>query len=307
MENITSFEWSAVSAEAALFCGAVLAVLFEALFPKRGSAVCAFAVAAMIAAIALDLLAPVPELSFGGTLGGRGGFGVFITACALLSALLGFGYFAKGGARRCEFLAVLMICAAALSIFARSRNLMLSFVALECATVCLYVMAAWGRSRASSLEGAAKYLVISGVSGGLFLLGARSEREMIGDLLILIEEEPHAELTRDKNDLIYNLLLNFPTAALGGTVEIPTLDGKARVKIDAGTQPGKLLRLRGKGLPDINGYGRGDEIVNISVYVPETLNNAEREQLQKMNESPNFKPSNSIKEKIFKKFRSYFD
>ena len=128
-----------------------------------------------------------------------------------------------------------------------------------------------------------------------------------GDLLILVEEEPHPELTRDKNDLIYNLLLNFPTAALGGTVEIPTLDGKARVKIDAGTQPGKLLRLRGKGLPDINGYGRGDEIVNISVYVPETLNNAEREQLQKMNESPNFKPSNSIKEKIFKKFRSYFD
>lgn len=171
MENITSFEWSAVSAETALFCGAVLAVLFEALFPKRRTAVCAFAVAAMIAAIALDLLAPVPDLSFGGTLGGRGGFGVFITACALLSALLGFGYFAKGGARRCEFLAVLMVCAAALSVFARSRNLMLSFVALECATVCLYVMAAWSRSRASSLEGAAKYLVISGVSGGLFLLG----------------------------------------------------------------------------------------------------------------------------------------
>lgn len=171
MENITSFEWSAVSAEAALFCGAVLAVLFEVLFPKRRTAVCAFAVAAMIAAIALDLLAPVPDLSFGGTLGGRGGFGVFITACALLSALLGFGYFAKGGARRCEFLAVLMVCAAALSVFARSRNLMLSFVALECATVCLYVMAAWSRSRASSLEGAAKYLVISGVSGGLFLLG----------------------------------------------------------------------------------------------------------------------------------------
>ena len=72
-------------------------MLFEALFPKRRTAVCAFAVAAMIAAIALDLLAPVPDLSFGGTLGGRGGFGVFITACALLSALLGFGYFAKGG------------------------------------------------------------------------------------------------------------------------------------------------------------------------------------------------------------------
>ncbi len=171
MENITSFEWSAASAEAVLLCGAVLAVLFEALFPKRRAAVCAFAVAAMIAAMALDLFAPVPDLSFGGMLGGRGGFGVFITACALLSALLGFGYFSKGGARRCEFLAVLMICAAALSVFARSRNLTLSFVALECATVCLYVMAAWSRSRASSLEGAAKYLVTSGVSGGLFLLG----------------------------------------------------------------------------------------------------------------------------------------
>ena len=128
-----------------------------------------------------------------------------------------------------------------------------------------------------------------------------------GDLLIVVEEEPHQEFTRDKNDLIYNLLLNFPTAALGGTVEIPTLDGRARVKIDAGTQPGKLLRLRGKGLPDINGYGHGDLIVNVSVYVPETLTSGEKEQLQKMNDSPNFKPSTSVKEKIFKKFRSYFD
>lgn len=128
-----------------------------------------------------------------------------------------------------------------------------------------------------------------------------------GDLLILIEEEPHPELIRDKNDLVYNLLLNFPTAALGGTVEVPTLDGRARVKIDAGTQPGKLLRLRGKGLPDINGYGRGDLIINISVYVPETLSSSEKEQLEKMNSSDNFKPSTSIKEKIFKKFRNYFD
>lgn len=78
-----------------------------------------------------------------------------------------------------------------------------------------------------------------------------------GDLLILVEEEPHQDLIRDENDLIYNLLLSFPTAALGGAVEIPTIDGKVKVKIDSGTQPGKVLRLRGKGLPNVNGYGTG--------------------------------------------------
>ena len=92
-----------------------------------------------------------------------------------------------------------------------------------------------------------------------------------GDLLILIEEEPDKELIRDENDLIYNLLLSFPTAALGGTVEIPTIDGKVKVKIEPGTQPGKVLRLRTKGLPNVNGYGTGDLLVNVSIYVPETL------------------------------------
>ena len=74
-----------------------------------------------------------------------------------------------------------------------------------------------------------------------------------GDLLILVEEEPHPDLIRDENDLIYNLLLSFPTAALGGAVEIPTIDGKVKVKIDSGTQPGKVLRLRGNGLPNVTG------------------------------------------------------
>ena len=97
-----------------------------------------------------------------------------------------------------------------------------------------------------------------------------------GDLLILVEEEPHQDLIRDENDLIYNLLLSFPTAALGGAVEIPTIDGKVKVKIDSGTQPGKVLRLRGKGLPNVNGYGTGDLLVNISIYVPEALNKEEK-------------------------------
>lgn len=130
-----------------------------------------------------------------------------------------------------------------------------------------------------------------------------------GDLLILIEEEQHPDLIRDQNDLIYNLLLSFPTAALGGSAEVPTIDGKVKVKIDSGTQPGKVLRLKGKGLPSVSGYGygTGDLVVNISIYVPETLNKEEKEILEGMEISDNFKPDLSIKEKIFKKFKSFFD
>ena len=128
-----------------------------------------------------------------------------------------------------------------------------------------------------------------------------------GDLLIQIEEEPHPELIRDENDLVYILLLSIPMAALGSTVEIPTIDGKAKVKIEPGTQPGKVLRLRGKGLPNVNGYGNGDLLVNVSVYIPETLSKDEKNALEKMQDSENFKPSSSIKEKIFRRFRNFFD
>lgn len=128
-----------------------------------------------------------------------------------------------------------------------------------------------------------------------------------GDLLIIVEEEQHPDLIRDENDLIYNLLLSFPTAALGGAVEIPTIDSRVKVKIDAGTQPGKVLRLRGKGLPNVNGYGTGDLLVNVSIYVPEALNKEEKSTLEKLESAENFKPNTSVKEKIFKKFKSFFD
>ncbi len=128
-----------------------------------------------------------------------------------------------------------------------------------------------------------------------------------GDLLIVIEEEQHPELIRDENDLIYNLLLSFPTAALGGTIEIPTIDSRVKVKIDPGTQPGKVLRLRGKGLPTVNQYGTGDLLVNISVYVPETLNKEERKVIEKMEESENFKTSPSLTKRMFERFRNLFD
>ena len=128
-----------------------------------------------------------------------------------------------------------------------------------------------------------------------------------GDLLILVEEEKHPTLVRDENDLIYSLLLDIPTAALGGFAEIPTIDGKAKVTIDPGTQPGKVLRLRGKGLPSINGYGKGDIVVNISVYIPEELSRDEKKAMEEFRESENFRPSESIKEKIFRRFKNFFE
>ena len=128
-----------------------------------------------------------------------------------------------------------------------------------------------------------------------------------GDLLILVEEEKHPTLVRDENDLIYSLLLDIPTAALGGFAEIPTIDGKAKVTIDPGTQPGKVLRLRGKGLPSLNGYGKGDIVVNISVYIPETLSKEEKKRIEEFRNSDNFRPSESIKDKIFRRFKNFFD
>lgn len=128
-----------------------------------------------------------------------------------------------------------------------------------------------------------------------------------GDLLIVIEEEKHPELIRDENDLIYNLLLTVPQAVLGDSVEVPTVDGKVKLKIDQGTQPGKVLRLRNKGLPSVNSYGTGDLLVNVSVYIPEKLSASEKEKMQTMAGSENFQPNKTIKEKIFSKFRDWLD
>lgn len=128
-----------------------------------------------------------------------------------------------------------------------------------------------------------------------------------GDLQIIIEEEEHPTLIRQENDLIFNLLLDIPTATLGGTVEVPTIEGKAKVTIEAGTQPGKVMRLRGKGLPVLNGYGRGDIIINISIYIPETLTKDEKKCFEKFRESENFRPSAGIKDKIFRRFKNFFD
>ena len=131
-----------------------------------------------------------------------------------------------------------------------------------------------------------------------------------GDIHVFIEEEDHDTFVRDGNDLIYNLLLDFPTAALGGEVEIPTIEGtKLKVKMESGTQPGKTLRLRGKGLPAVQGYGngKGDLVVNISVYVPRTLSREEKQAIEQFRQSDNFKGDKQTKDSIFQRFKNYFN
>lgn len=156
--------------------------------------------------------------------------------------------------------------------------------------------------------------VPAGVAEGMMLNvqgkgNAGQHNGVPGDIQVIIEEIPHVDFIRDENDLIYNLLLTISQATLGDTVEVPTLTGKARIKIDPGTQPGTALRLRGKGLPAVEGYGygRGDIVVNISVYIPENLSKEERKNFESLSNSKNLQPSVSVKEKIFKSFRNYFN
>ncbi|MFP4046699.1 MAG: molecular chaperone DnaJ [Bacteroidales bacterium] len=129
-----------------------------------------------------------------------------------------------------------------------------------------------------------------------------------GDLIVLIEEEKHPDLIRDGNDLIYGLYISFPKAALGGPAEVPTIDGKVKIKIEPGTQPGKILRLKGKGLPEVNGYGKGDLLVNINVWVPKELSKEEKKTLEQLENSTNFKPNPSKTDKsFFEKMKAFFE
>ncbi len=128
-----------------------------------------------------------------------------------------------------------------------------------------------------------------------------------GDLQVLIEEEPHPELLRDGNDLIHNLNITVTTALLGGAVEVPTVDGRAKIKIAPGTHAGKVLRLGGKGLPDVNGYGRGDELVVVDITIPDRLTKEERKLIEQLAEQPSFQKAESVKnQNIFERMKNFF-
>ncbi len=128
-----------------------------------------------------------------------------------------------------------------------------------------------------------------------------------GDLLVSIEELEHAELKRDGNNLYYDCYINFADAVLGTSVEIPTLEGKAKFKIDPGTQSGKVYRLRGKGLPEVNSYHRGDLLVDVNVWTPQNLSQEEKVLMEKLRNSANFQPQPGKKEKsFFERMKEYF-
>lgn len=128
-----------------------------------------------------------------------------------------------------------------------------------------------------------------------------------GDLIVLVEEEPHDDLERDGTQLHYDLNIGFADAALGTSVEIPTLEGKAKIRIPAGTQGGKILRLKGKGMPSVDAYGRGDLLVTVNVWTPRTLSNREKALLEELRESPNFKPQPGLRDKsFFSRMKEFF-
>ncbi len=153
----------------------------------------------------------------------------------------------------------------------------------------------------------------AGVSEGMQLsMGGKGNAAprggVAGDLIILIEETPHEFLKREGINIIHDLHINFIDATLGTTVEVPTIDGKARIKIEPGTQGGKILRLKGKGIPEVNAYHRGDQLIQINIWTPKNLSRDERDALEKLKDSDNFKPNPGKNEKsFFDRMKEYFE
>ena len=152
----------------------------------------------------------------------------------------------------------------------------------------------------------------AGVGDGMQLTmrgkgGAGPHNGVNGDLYVLIEEEAHPDFERDGSNLIYSLFITVPEAILGTDAEVPTVSGKVRVKIAPGTQSGKVLRLRGKGLPNVNGYGNGDLLVYVNVWIPKKVSKEDEKLLQELSKSDSFKPTpDSDDRSFFKKIRDYF-
>lgn len=152
----------------------------------------------------------------------------------------------------------------------------------------------------------------AGVSEGMQLSMSGKGNEVAGgvpgDLLIVVEEVEDDVLKRDGNNIIYDLYISFPFAALGEQVEVPTIEGKVKIKIDPGTQSGKILRLRGKGIKDIEGYSRGDQLIHVNVWTPKNLSKEEKEILEKFKTSSNFEPNPSKSDKsFFERMKEFFE
>jgi molecular chaperone DnaJ len=128
-----------------------------------------------------------------------------------------------------------------------------------------------------------------------------------GDLLIVIEESEHENLQRDGNNVVYDLYISFIDAVLGAQLEVPTIDGKVKIKLEPGTQSGRILRLKGKGIRELNGYGKGDQLIHVNVWTPKQLTKEEKDILEGLKGSENFAPAPGKSEKsIFDKMKEFF-
>ncbi|MFY0688704.1 MAG: molecular chaperone DnaJ [Cyclobacteriaceae bacterium] len=152
----------------------------------------------------------------------------------------------------------------------------------------------------------------AGVSEGMQLSMSGKGNEVAGgipgDLLIVIEEIEDETLKRDGNNVIFDLYVSFIDAALGASIEVPTIDGKVKIKVDPGTQSGKILRLRGKGIKDLEGYSHGDQLIHVNVWTPKSLNKEEREMLESLRDAKNFEPAPSKSDKgFFERMKEFFE
>lgn len=128
-----------------------------------------------------------------------------------------------------------------------------------------------------------------------------------GDLIIMVEQKEHEHFTRDGNNILYNLYISFPEAVLGTSIDVPTINSKARINVDPGTQPGRILRLRNKGIPRLQGSARGDQLINVNIWTPQEVSKEEKEMLEKLKDSDNFAPNPGKKERsFFERMREYF-
>lgn len=129
-----------------------------------------------------------------------------------------------------------------------------------------------------------------------------------GDLIIVVEETEHEFFLRDNKNIIFDLFLNFADASLGTSVQVPTLEGKVKIKVPAGTQAGKIFRLKGKGLPEVQGYAKGDQLINVNIWTPKKLSDQERELLEQMRTLPGFTPAPDKNEKgFFERMKDFFE
>ena len=161
-------------------------------------------------------------------------------------------------------------------------------------------------------EEVVSFRIPAGVVGGMQLTlqgkgNATPQDGIPGDLLVVIQEEQHKDFIRNGNDLIYNLLIPIHTAIRGGQVTVPTIDGSARLKIEPGTQPGKVLRMRGKGLPSVQGYGRGDLMVNVNVFIPQKTSAEDESLIDQLAKAEHFNPTEADRKAIDKKYREMLE